>query len=1068
MTVSGGASDKLGNRYEAFWSILALLDIVRGEAVELVLEPLQLEESRGIEFYLDRPDGHREYWSVKSQRAGVLGWSLSSLAAPDPKTGRSILGDLMGHITPDSSHKAVFASSLAAPDLVELQSFATDHDTFEERLNRSNKLASGFRSHLLPLCANNREKARMVIERLRVKVQDKESLRAQLDSTIGMLLYRPDGSPVDASAVRGHLGDLLLERIHRPVRQNDVLEELGKHGFRRREWALDKQSIDRLRELGEGYTRRVQSLLINRHTIPLISGPGIFDEKKRLTRRRILLSGVAGGGKSCALAHAVSRLQADGIPTLPVRFDEIPEGILSCSELGKRLGLPDSPVPVLAAAANGATCVLVIDQLDAVSLASGRRPELWNLFDDLRHQADTFPNVHMIVGCRAFDLEHDHRLRKLRAAEAGFAEVAVRLLSPEQLEEQLRVASVDPTAVSPDLKETLRLPLHLSMYLILRSEDRSRALSRDALYAKFWDRKRSDTNRRLGRRSEWVEVVDRLSGWLSEHQQISAPEYILDAVAEDAKAMVSEHVLEFSGRQYRFFHESFFDYAFARRFIATAGKLLDLLNSGEQHLFRRAQLRQVLSLLRDRDRARYLAELSSLLRDDGVRFHVKNHVLQFLGSVDCPFLGEWTILNRLIQNVPWLRRHVLGVVAGKAFWFDLLDRTGFFDSSFSTGDDQTRHETIWLLVRVPPCRSRRVVELLRKHRSQTVQWDQELLYVVSVGDLSDSPEMFDFFLSLVDDGTLKELTGDWWWHIIESITDEKPAGACTAIGHWLDQVIIRTGEILDREELDEAFGGVHSGATAIKEAAEKAPNEFVHEILPRIDRIIAMTATQPPGDLDFDPIWSYMVHNDAHTTPAERILSGLGIALEHIARESPVELDNELSRCTAHDSRTLSYLTLRAWSAAPERYADRIAEYLVEDPRRLKASDHPTGGPVRAIRTASPYFSKNALARLEAAIVSMKVEWEDREFRGITQLRQLEAMGRGRLGQKAQKLLAELQRKFPELRSRKADTDENEGWVGSPIPDRALSKMSDENWLQAMKKYARPERTRKLRPFSGG
>lgn len=114
MPVSGGASDKLGNRYETLWAIQALLDIIRGEATRILLEPLRPEDSRGIEFQVDRPDGAREHWSIKSQRAGRLGWSLAELLEPDPKTRRSILGDPIGHVVSDDSQKAVFASGSAA------------------------------------------------------------------------------------------------------------------------------------------------------------------------------------------------------------------------------------------------------------------------------------------------------------------------------------------------------------------------------------------------------------------------------------------------------------------------------------------------------------------------------------------------------------------------------------------------------------------------------------------------------------------------------------------------------------------------------------------------------------------------------------------------------------------------------------------------------------------------------------------------------------------------------------------------------------------------------------------
>ena len=111
MPASGGAADKLGNRYEALWVLDQLLRIVDGAARQLTYEPLDPDESRGIEFAVLKADGTTDYWSVKRQTTRAAGWTLALLADPDDR-GRSILGDLMGHLKRDPSHRGVFASTL--------------------------------------------------------------------------------------------------------------------------------------------------------------------------------------------------------------------------------------------------------------------------------------------------------------------------------------------------------------------------------------------------------------------------------------------------------------------------------------------------------------------------------------------------------------------------------------------------------------------------------------------------------------------------------------------------------------------------------------------------------------------------------------------------------------------------------------------------------------------------------------------------------------------------------------------------------------------------------------------
>ena len=93
MPVAGGSSDKFGNAYEGLWAIDQLMRIVDGAATEFVLEPLDPDESRGIEFRVTLPDRSSEYWSIKRQTTKAAGWTLALLATKD-EHGRAILVDL--------------------------------------------------------------------------------------------------------------------------------------------------------------------------------------------------------------------------------------------------------------------------------------------------------------------------------------------------------------------------------------------------------------------------------------------------------------------------------------------------------------------------------------------------------------------------------------------------------------------------------------------------------------------------------------------------------------------------------------------------------------------------------------------------------------------------------------------------------------------------------------------------------------------------------------------------------------------------------------------------------------
>ena len=54
----------------------------------------------------------------------------------------------------------------------------------------------------------------------------------------------------------------------------------------------------------------------------------------------------------------------------------------------------------------------------------------------------------LLVACRSFDLEHDHRLRKLMAPDSGFAQIALANLDVVTIKAALVAASIEPSAVS--------------------------------------------------------------------------------------------------------------------------------------------------------------------------------------------------------------------------------------------------------------------------------------------------------------------------------------------------------------------------------------------------------------------------------------------------------------------------------------------------------------------------------------------------------------------------------------------------------------------------------------------
>lgn len=1077
MPAPGGSADKFGNRYETLWSIDQLLRIVEGRALRLTLEPLEAEKSRGIEFVVGLEGAAEEYWSVKRQTAKASGWTLALVAERDDR-GRSVLSDLLAHVERADSNAAVFASTLAAPEVDELRTYARTPEILKSRLALSQNLGSKFREYILPLCNGDEERARSFLLRVRTHSADEAQLKDRVNFAIRKIFYSLDGTELDVDGVRASLSELLLANISGEIDRRTILTSLASRQVGLREWSQDKSVRDRIEHICERYVDPLRSEFINGKLL-LLSGSDQLQTTGLDPAKRLLVVAGAGGGKSSTLAAFVQQLRSLHVPVLALRFDRLSESILTTKELGRTMLLPESPALTLAGVAVGHPSVLVIDQLDAVSSVSGRKTEIWSLFEELQAEVGRLSNMSLVVGCREFDLENDYRIRKMKTGSWQFEVIKLGDLSPDQVDSSLSEAGTDPSLVQSSLKPILSTPLHLSLFLRLPADIRVAVHNRDELFNSFWIECERRVNERLNRKSAWTAVIDTLANWLSEEQELSAPSHVLDDFSQDAAAMASEHFLLLSESRYSFVHESLFDYAFARRFSGRGRSLLDLLVNDDQQLFRRAQVRQILTFLRANDRTRYVRELTAVLTNPKVRFHIKRLVFQWLSSVPDPAVDEWQALKGIFPTDPVLNQEFVPMTAGKVSWFDVLDEEGFFDSVLRAGEETSASEVISLFAfpQILETRSNRVAELIRQHQRPGEPWRWYIWHIYRGGAVFHSREMFDLFLSHIDDGTLDGArpgvaVNDGWWSLLYLMSQKKPDLACEAIAHWFERRIKvwrSTQQASSQLEQDGAAwrslrdemerGGQHLDVIS---RACAAPDVYASLMLPQVAALAAEMAKDCPSRLKIDPLWGMRILSDSHFQIHDAIFEGLANCLEALAKTDSIKLDQLLKALEKSPCESIAFLIVRAWTAAPEIYADRIADYLVSDPRRLKIGYSAAGSgsfenhiSIQALRAASPTCTSEHMQALEQAILTLADDWEAKHprLRGRRQMELLEALRSSRLSAPTRASLRELKRKFPAFQHEEP-VGMRGGAVGPPISDDAQNKMSDEQWLGAMRKYS--------------
>ena len=933
----GGEADKLGNHYEAVWTVNAVLDVFEGASEAITVEPLG-DSSLGVEFYVEGSDGSRQFHSVKRQKSGG-DWSIVDLCRPHRDTGRSVLGDLFRKFTSDENVKTCFVSSTGANELRELSEQANKASNVGQFLRaRSANLQAKFRDRIVPVCGNDESRAFTFLVNLEVILQSHQQLVRAVERRITSVLYRLDGSPLDPADVRREISEYVVERLGTRLCREQVRDRLRGRGIGTRDWKIDRTLAEAVRRINDSYLATTATELINKTHIvrPIVDEiiRGLGDR----SRNGALVVAPGGFGKSCVIAQCISRLSALGTPLISLRMDAM-ERCTTSLQLGQQLDLPASPAVVLAGLADNATSVLVVDQLDAMSVVSGRNPDLWMAFSELRDDVRAYPHMKMILACRDFDLEHDHRLRPLSGEESGYSTHALGKLSNDEIMDSLTAAGVRAFEPSESQLEILGVPFHLLLFL--EGQPGTAFGSVGQLYNAYWERKRRSLRRFLGRAPHWNEVLDALTERMSIDQGLFAPKTVVDEWIEDAQAMVSEHVLvDTDQSRYRFFHESFFDYAYARRFASADHRLVEFLRSTEQHLFRRSQVRQVLDYRREQDFDRYVSDVREILESAAVRFHIKRMVVSGFSRVQRPCLQEWRLLEPYLLRGP-LSRYVSRSLHGHSGWFDLLNTTGVFRRWLASEDSVRVDLAIWYLE--PPelqeRRSAEIAALISPYAQAGSSWEARIKRIMSWRQIHCSREMRSLHIGMIESGAYDDhsetSTNGGFWDQYYGADETCPRFIIDVLRTWFERSVERYDDGVTWSILDNVVQNRSDvGAQLIRASAESDPSYYVDHILSVVVAAIVKTR-HVDGDELRNRLWPLLSNVGNPDSIDGAILLSLRQALQHLSKHDATSFRNLVTQLLPYPDPILAYLLLSSWKESPQHFADECIEYILHDHRRM-------------------------------------------------------------------------------------------------------------------------------------
>jgi predicted nucleic acid-binding OB-fold protein len=813
----------------------------------------------------------------------------------------------------------------------------------------------------------------------------------------------------------------------------------------------------------------------------------------------VLLDG-PGRGKTVVLRDVLAKLEEQNIVTLAIKADrqltDLSPGRHLHECTGVALPAPVEDVVRWVARSQTKPIVVLLDQVDALSLSMTREPYALEVIARVIERLQGLHDVRVLLSCRTFDLNTTPTLRDLDIQQ----KFEISDLSKDEISKVLDKVGVRYEDLAPPAQKLLQVPLHLDLFarVIERQQEKGAVNTQlrnvrtlQDLYHLIWERSVLSPEAPVSSQDR-TEVIQRIVLRMEKDERTSAPFFIFDdAYSKHLQSAVlfleSQGILqrENTGSNWNFLHQTFYDYAYARFFVASGQSLSQKIFSSPQGLTERPLLQHVLGFLRSTNPQEYERELIALGIDElfehpNLRKHLRHMLCQWFGTLPRPNEIEWNRVRRMLRNSE-LRVKFLTVAGGNEGWFSRLaeEHIPRWLREIESGrlDNININALFWFLFSVADSTSAQpqITAFLTPYLGRSDQWDNLLTAWVGRIRQWHSLEAVRLYEKLLLNNW-KNNDSLFVYHL-RDVAKQHPLEGCLILEQMLAQA-----ELPDKPDnhfrwtspfwnafADKESGGLKIDDEVLETLAEAKPNEFLGSIWSFLERALHVSALPEENDLYFPTdafrdTWSIrstrgVLHGHHFGFALSR---AMGKALQLLADTDASRCQEWLNRLEALHYETPHMLVLDVYAEHPQTFSDRVLSFLCGDVRRLELGESQCETR-RLMREVAPFWSSPQCAEMERHILAhdrlphcLRLRQRDLyilQRRGVEQWGLLLALGRERLTLEGQRRLREWDDKFRgEKLPDKPITGES-GFVGSPIEGSKAQKMSDQAWLRAMAHY---------------
>ena len=810
-----------------------------------------------------------------------------------------------------------------------------------------------------------------------------------------------------------------------------------------------------------------------------IDRPELAELESRIegwTRSTSAVLGEPGSGKSALVSTLAHRYIERVWPVLAIKADMLDADISGESELQEHLGLDARPSDFLEQLAETVPVLLILDQVDALAGYIDLRTARLSVLLNLVRRLGRTDNIHIVISSRAFEFEHDSRLKSV-AAES----VSLELPPWSEVLRLLESHGVHAAGWPQDAQEVMRSPQALATYLTLHGRHASEPFtSYQTMLDRLW-KERVLEHDEGGRRSL---LATEIANCMAEEESLWLATARFDEHTRDIDALESAGILTTLDWRVGFTHQTLFDYALARNFAREPGRLSGYVLERQESLFLRPKLWAGLTHLRDAEPNAYQGEIEVIWNAPDLRRHLRYLLIEFIGQQAEPTDREALLMEQALQ-LQGERWPAYRALAGSPGWFERFRHS--FMASCMGESDEAANAMIDVLTRALPFAEDDVLELVNEHWVPDPNNDlRSWMVIYSTARWSDA--VLQAACRIVGRSEIAQHFIDY---VVETIGVEQPEMALRLVRARLDRDLAvaeaRAEELLE-EVLPEGAGMEElvdwelkknpripinrlidqgQGWESLSSLAEHAPNAFLDILWPWFERCFKALRAQTDereGRLGYglgpDADFRFEQESDGLSEPA--LLSGLRIAAERIAGTDPDSWLAWVAKVGQLDMAPAQRLIAHCYARYPEQYAKQALAFLLEDRRRFTLGSimDVTGTASRLVEKASGYWTEEEIAKFETAVESYKPGppadlAEARDRRSWNQsvrrigLSLLQALPKICVTSKTRRHIEEEERVFPE--SKIGSRSSGAQFIGPIMNSAMIARASDEDVINAFR-----------------